>query len=85
MLEQAFELPLVQADRMLAVSRFLAGHMPVGHPAELLAFVGLEHNEKGIERDLFLLFSQPGFKFLRQQCLDYFVLAVACAERKSLE
>src|SRR5579885_2323723 len=75
---QTFELVGLEADRMLSISRFFPGHVPVRHPAELfLLCAALQNHEERIERDLFLFFAQPGFKLVRQKCRNHRELAIS--------
>ena len=74
---QAVELRYIQAKGVLAVACFFAGDVPIGHPAELLAFRRLQHDHKRIKRDLFLFSSQPRFQLFRQESRDYFEISVA--------
>ncbi len=67
---------------MLSVARLFSRHMPIRHPAELFAFAGFEDDEEGIERNFFLLLSEPGFQFVGQECRDNFVISVPGAELK---
>ena len=67
---------------MLPIACLFSCHMPIRHPAELFAFAGLEDDEEGIERDLFLLLSKPGFQLLGQECRNHSVIAAPGAELK---
>lgn len=67
---------------MLAESGLSAGHVPVGHPAELLPLVVLQHDEEGIHRDLFFLFAQPGLQSFGKEGRYYFEVTVTLTKLK---
>ena len=64
---QTVELPTFEANRVLAVAGFFSGHVPVRHPAELLAFIVLEHDQERIKCHFLFVFSQPGLQSMRKQ------------------
>src|SRR5579862_531534 len=77
LLHQAVELGHVQTEGMLSVARFLARDVPVRHPAELLAFGRLQHDDKGVKSDFFLFFSQPRFQLFGEKRRNYPEIPVA--------
>jgi hypothetical protein len=66
---------------MLAVAGFFSRDVPVGHPAELLAFRdALEHDQKRLERDFFRSISQPRLQLVREKRPDHLEVSVAGAQ-----
>ena len=81
--DQAFKLPLVEADSMLPEARLVSDDMPVWHPAELLLLARpLQHHQERIIGNFFFLFPKPGFQLLRKKCVDDLEVSVACAQLK---
>ena len=82
LLHQAVELASFHAESVLAVTRFLSGDVPIGHPAELSAFAGFKNDQKRIEGHLFLAFAEPRFQLIGQKSGDDSVVGIAGAQLK---
>lgn len=67
---------------MLAVTSLLAGDVPVRHPAELLAIIGLQNDQKRVEGDFFGLLAEPRFQLVGKEGRDDAELAVPRAQLK---
>jgi len=65
---------------MLSVPGLFPGDVPIRHPAELLPFNALQHDQEGVRRHLLFLFSQPGFQLVRKECRNRFEFAIAAPE-----
>src|SRR3954471_2820485 len=65
---------------MLSVPGLFPGDVPIRHPAELLPFNALQHDQEWIQRHLLFLFSQPGFQLFRKERRSHLEFAVSAPE-----
>src|ERR1700757_4093340 len=82
LLDEAAKLIQLQAHSVLPVSGLFSGHVPVRHPAELLAVAGLKHDQKRIKSDLLLAFAQPRLQLSRKQGGDHLEISVSGSQLK---